>query len=132
MLVLIGIDIVSGTSLHKLALDWIATIKITAFGTCLFWGLLILAPATLIARLLRSWPSPRIDPWAGGILTKQLVRPIVGALAFYGAALVGPQVWNHLPRIERGPPQPGLLAALEDIVQSAIRGDPEATLVWVS
>src|SRR6516165_1376164 len=28
--------------------------------------------------------------------------------------------------------QPGLLAALEDIVQSAIRGDPEATLVWVS
>src|SRR5262252_2126407 len=27
--------------------------------------------------------------------------------------------------------QPGLLAALEDIVQSAIRGDPEATLVWV-
>ena len=28
--------------------------------------------------------------------------------------------------------QPGLLAALEDIVQSAIRGDPEAILVWVS
>jgi transposase len=28
--------------------------------------------------------------------------------------------------------QPGLLTALEDIVQSAIRGDPEATLLWVS
>jgi transposase len=28
--------------------------------------------------------------------------------------------------------QPGLLAALEDLVQSAIRGDPEAALLWVS
>jgi Rhodopirellula transposase DDE domain len=28
--------------------------------------------------------------------------------------------------------QPGLLEALEDIVQSAIRGDPEAALLWVS
>ena len=28
--------------------------------------------------------------------------------------------------------QPGLLAALNDLVQSAIRGDPEAALLWVS
>jgi len=28
--------------------------------------------------------------------------------------------------------EPGLLAALEDLVQSAIRGDPEAALLWVS
>ena len=28
--------------------------------------------------------------------------------------------------------EPGLLEALEDLVQSAIRGDPEATLRWVS
>ena len=28
--------------------------------------------------------------------------------------------------------QPGLLAELEDLVQSAIRGDPEAALLWVS
>ena len=28
--------------------------------------------------------------------------------------------------------QPGLLEALNDLVQSAIRGDPEAALVWVS
>jgi hypothetical protein len=28
--------------------------------------------------------------------------------------------------------QPGLLAALEDLVESAIRGDPEAALLWVS
>ena len=28
--------------------------------------------------------------------------------------------------------QPGLLAALEELVQSAIRGDPEAALLWVS
>ena len=28
--------------------------------------------------------------------------------------------------------QPGLLATLHDLVQSAIRGDPEAALVWVS
>ncbi|HEX9441098.1 MAG TPA: ISAzo13 family transposase [Roseiflexaceae bacterium] len=32
-------------------------------------------------------------------------------------------------KIER---EPGLLEALEDLVQSAIRGDPEATLRWVS
>src|SRR6202050_2159032 len=28
--------------------------------------------------------------------------------------------------------QPGLLEALNDLVQSAIRGDPEAALLWVS
>jgi hypothetical protein len=28
--------------------------------------------------------------------------------------------------------QPGLLEALEDLVQSSIRGDPEAPLLWVS
>ena len=28
--------------------------------------------------------------------------------------------------------QPGLLAALNDLVQSSIRGDPEAALLWVS
>ena len=28
--------------------------------------------------------------------------------------------------------QPGLLAALQDLVASAIRGDPEAALLWVS
>jgi hypothetical protein len=28
--------------------------------------------------------------------------------------------------------EPGLLAALEDLVQSPIRGDPEAALLWVS
>jgi hypothetical protein len=28
--------------------------------------------------------------------------------------------------------EPGLLAALEDLVQSATRGDPEAALLWVS
>ncbi|HTB46452.1 MAG TPA: ISAzo13 family transposase, partial [Acetobacteraceae bacterium] len=28
--------------------------------------------------------------------------------------------------------QPGLLAALQDLVTSAIRGDPEAALLWVS
>ncbi len=33
------------------------------------------------------------------------------------------------PRIES---EPGLLVALEDLVQSAIRGDPEAPLLWVS
>ena len=33
------------------------------------------------------------------------------------------------PKIET---EPGLLEALEDLVQSAIRGDPEATLLWVS
>ena len=33
------------------------------------------------------------------------------------------------PKIET---EPGLLAALEQLVQSAIRGDPEAALLWVS
>jgi hypothetical protein len=33
------------------------------------------------------------------------------------------------PAIETGP---GLLAALNDLVQSSIRGDPEAALLWVS
>ncbi|WP_209882196.1 ISAzo13 family transposase [Rhizobium leguminosarum] len=33
------------------------------------------------------------------------------------------------PKIET---EPGLLAALEELVQSAIRGDPEAALLWVS
>ena len=28
--------------------------------------------------------------------------------------------------------QPGILAALDELVQSSIRGDPEAALVWVS
>jgi hypothetical protein len=28
--------------------------------------------------------------------------------------------------------QPGLLEALGELVQSAIRGDPEAALLWVS
>jgi hypothetical protein len=82
MLALIGVDAVAGTSLFKLALDWFATIKFTALGAGLAWGLVVLAPAALVTRLLRSWVSARVDPWAGGLFTKQLVRPIVGALAF--------------------------------------------------
>src|SRR5262249_40401431 len=68
-----------------------------------FWCLLILVPVALIARVLPRWPDPRVDTWATGIFTKQVARPIVGALAFYGTSLVGVQVWDHLPRIERGP-----------------------------
>jgi hypothetical protein len=105
MLTLIGIDALAGTSLFKLAQGWFVRIKITAIGACIIWGLLILAPAALVAKLTRRWLGACIDPWAGGLLTKQLVRPMVGALAFYGATLLGAQVWDHLPTIERGPPE---------------------------
>jgi hypothetical protein len=105
MLALIGIDAVIGTSIFKLASDCFIRVKFTALGAGLVWGLVILAPAALVARLLRSGLGARIDPWAGGVLTKQLVRPIVGALAFCGTTLVGVQVWDHLPRIESGPPE---------------------------
>jgi hypothetical protein len=50
-----------------------------------------------------------------------------------GAVMFSPRVRRHggggKPATET---QPGLLAALNDLVQSAIRGDPEAALVWVS
>ena len=105
MLTLMGVDAVAGTSLLQLALGWFARIKITAIEACIVWGLLILAPAALVARLTRRWLGACIDPWAGGFLTKQLVRPMVGALAVYGAMLLGAQLWDHLPTIERGPPE---------------------------
>src|SRR5262245_7901035 len=97
MLALAGIDAVPSTSLFKQALDWFATVKLTALGAGMVWSLFILAPAALFARVF--------DTWADGIFTKQLVRPIVGPLTFYWAALVGVQVWDHLPRIEKGPPE---------------------------
>ena len=39
------------------------------------WSGLSFRPRRLVARLLRSGLGARIDPWAGGVLTKQLVRP---------------------------------------------------------
>jgi hypothetical protein len=50
-----------------------------------------------------------------------------------GAVMGSPRVRRHggggKPATET---QPGLLEALNDLVQSAIRGDPEAALLWVS
>src|SRR5262249_8573939 len=44
--------------------------------SCLLWALLFLAPAALAALVVRIRLAARVDTWAGGIFTKQLVRPV--------------------------------------------------------
>jgi hypothetical protein len=96
---LIGLDTVAGTSVFSPSAGWFLGVKLTALGAGLAWGLLILAPAALLARCLRTSSAARLD----GVLTKRLVRPIVDALAVYVAILVGVAVWN-LPPLP-GPPE---------------------------
>ena len=68
---------------------------------------------------------------ATGIARSTIGRGLVDLLA--GAQQFGTRVrrvgGGGKPAIET---QPGLLATLNDLVQSSIRGDPEAALLWVS
>jgi hypothetical protein len=99
MLGLIGIDTVASTSISNLTSDWFIRAKLTALGAGLVWGLLILAPAALLAMCLRT----SFDACLDLMLTKPRVRPIVNALAVYVATLVGVEVWNMPP--PPGPPE---------------------------
>src|SRR5215831_1217260 len=54
MLGLMGFDTVAGTAIYNLTSDLILRAKLTALGAGLVWGLLILAPAALFARCLRT------------------------------------------------------------------------------
>jgi hypothetical protein len=87
----IAVDKVVGTSICNP--DWFLRVKLTALGAGLVWGLLILAPAALLARYLRT---SSFDAWRDGI-TKRRVRPIVDALATYAAMLVAVMVWTATP-----------------------------------
>ena len=68
---------------------------------------------------------------ATGIARSTIGRGLADLRA--GAVQLGPRVrragGGGKPAIET---QPGLLAALSELVQSSIRGDPEAALLWVS
>ena len=68
---------------------------------------------------------------ATGIARSTIGRGLADLRA--GAVQLGPRVrragGGGKPAIET---QPGLLAALNELVQSSIRGDPEAALLWVS
>ena len=68
---------------------------------------------------------------ATGIARSTIGRGLADLRA--GAVLLGDRVrragGGGKPAIET---QPGLLEALNELVQSSIRGDPEATLLWVS
>jgi hypothetical protein len=99
MLGLIGFDKITGTSLLNLTLDWFIKAKFTALGAGLVWSVLILAPAALLARCLRT----SFDKRPVRVPTKSRVRPIFNALAVYVATLVGIAVWNMPP--PPGPPE---------------------------
>jgi hypothetical protein len=99
MLGLLGFDTVAGTSIYNLTSDLILRAKLTALGAGLVWGLLILAPAALLAWCVRT----SIDASLDRMFTRQYVRPTVDALAVYVAMLVGIAVWNAPP--PPGPPE---------------------------
>jgi hypothetical protein len=76
----------------------------------------------------------------GGVVAVSRATGIARSTIDRGLADLRSGVVTFSPRVRRqgggGKPatetQPGLLEALNDLVQSAIRGDPEAALVWVS
>jgi hypothetical protein len=110
MLGLMGIDTVAGTTFDNLTSDWFIRAKLTALGAGLVWGLLILAPAALLARCLRTSFDVSLDR----MLTKPRARPIVNALAVYVATLVGVGVGNMPP-----PPGPPVFVVPRTDVYSA-------------
>jgi hypothetical protein len=69
--------------------------------------------------------------WATGIARSTIDRGLADLRS--GAAMFSPRIRRQggggKPATET---QPGLLETLNDLVQSAIRGDPEAALLWVS
>ena len=76
----------------------------------------------------------------GGILAVSVVTGIARSTIGRGLAELGYGKDQHPGRVRRPgggrrpktETEPGLLAALADLVQSATRGDPEAALLWVS
>jgi hypothetical protein len=85
MLGLMGIDTVAGTSICNLTSDWFLRVKLTALGAGLVWGLLILAPAALLAWCLRR----SFDACPDRMLTKPCVRPMRSGRSDLDAAAQG-------------------------------------------
>jgi transposase len=89
----------------------------------------------------RLWAASEADAAGrGGILAVSAVTGIARSTIGRGLAELGhgeDQIPGRIRRPGGGrkpktETEPGLLEALADLVQSAIRGDPEAALLWVS